>query len=117
MKPTDKKTLDEVIDFPAHDPYPYLSHPDKYFTGKRTLRFKTIIEMIMGMGGVSQEIFKWFDYAEDTISVSVFVQQRSKIKYEALNFIFKTMINRCDKHLLFNGYQFFAKSVAICIRG
>ena len=32
--------------------------------------------------------------AEDTVSVSAFVQQRNKIKYEALNFIFKTMIHR-----------------------
>lgn len=66
--------------------------------------------MIMGMGGgsLSKEIFEWFDYAEDTVSVSAFVQQRNKIKYEALNFIFKTMVNRCDKHLLFNGYRLFA---------
>lgn len=64
--------------------------------------------MIMGGGSLSKEIFEWFDYAEDTVSVSAFVQQRSKIKYEALNFIFKTMVNRCDKHLLFNGYRLFA---------
>lgn len=50
MKPTDiKKNLEEVIDLLAHDPYPYLSHPDKDFTRKRKLHFKTIIEMIMGM--------------------------------------------------------------------
>lgn len=111
MKPADiKKNLEEVIDLLAHNPYPYLSHPDKDFTRKRKLHFKTIIEMIMGMGGgsLSKEIFKWFDYAEDTVSVSAFVQQRNKIKYEALNFIFKTMVNRCDKHLLFNGYRLFA---------
>lgn len=64
--------------------------------------------MIMGGGSLSKEIFEWFDYAEDTVSVSAFVQQRNKIKYEALNFIFKTMVNRCDKHLLFNGYRLFA---------
>lgn len=111
MKPADiKRNLDEVIDLLAHDPYPYLYHPDKDFTRKRKLHFKTIIEMIMGMGGgsLSKEIFEWFDYAEDTVSVSAFVQQRNKIKYEALNFIFKTMIHRCDKHLLFNGYRLFA---------
>lgn len=63
MKPADiKKTLDEVIDLLAHDPYPCLSHPDKDFTRKRKLCFKTIIEMIMGMGGgsLSKEIFEWF---------------------------------------------------------
>ena len=41
MKPADiKKTLDEVIDLLAHDPYPYLSHPDKDFTRKLGLHFK-----------------------------------------------------------------------------
>lgn len=111
MKPADiKKNLKEVIDLLAHDLGPYLYHPDKDFTTNRKLYFKTVIEMIMGMGGgsLSKEILEWFDYAEDTVSVSAFVQQRNKIKYEALNFIFKTMVNRCDKHLQFNGYRLFA---------
>lgn len=58
--------------------------------------------MIMGMedGSLSKEIFEWFDHAEDTVSGSAFVQQRNKIKYEALKFIFKTMVNCCDKYLL-----------------
>ena len=49
-----------------------------------------------------------FNYAEDTVSVSAFVQQRSKIKYDALNFIFKTMVRRCDRHQMFNGYRLLA---------
>ena len=43
--------------------------------------------MIMGMGGgsLSEEIFECFDYAEYTVTVSAFVQQRTKIKHESLN--------------------------------
>ena len=62
----------------------------------------------MSGGSLSKEIFEWFNYAEDTFSVSAFVQPRSEIKYEVLNFIFKSMNNRCDRHLLFNGYRLFA---------
>lgn len=74
------------------------------------MHFKTIIKMIMGMGSgsLSGEILKWFDYAEDTASVSAFVQQRSKIKYNALKFIFKSMVSRCDRHLLYKGYRLLA---------
>ena len=111
MKPADiKKSLKAVIDLLDHDPTPFLYHPGKDFTRNRKLHFKNVIEMIMRMGGgsLSKEIFEWFDYAEDTVSVSAFVQQRSKIKYEALNFVFKTMVHQCDRHLLFHGYRLFA---------
>lgn len=111
MKPADiKKSLKAVIDLLDHDPPPFLYHPGKDFTRNRKLHFKNVIEMIMRMGGgsLSKEIFEWFDYAEDTVSVSAFVQQRSKIKYEALNFVFKTMVQQCDRHLLFQGYRLFA---------
>lgn len=111
MKPADiKKSLKAVIDLLDHDPTPFLYHPGKDFTRNRKLHFKNVIEMIMRMGGgsLSKEIFEWFDYAEDTVSVSAFVQQRSKIKYEALNFVFKTMVHQCDRHLLFQGYRLFA---------
>lgn len=33
--------IEEVIDLLAYDPYPYLSHPDKDFTRKRRLQFKS----------------------------------------------------------------------------
>lgn len=92
----------------AYDLYHYLSHPNRDFTRKQKLRFKTIIVLLMGMGGgrLSKEIYEWIDYVKDT--VSAFTQQRSEIKYEELNFIFKSMINCCEKHLVCNGYRLVA---------
>lgn len=111
MKPVDvKKSLEKAIDALVQDPAPYLYHPDKDFTRNRKLCLKTVIEMLIGMGSgsLSKEIFEWFNYAADTVSVSAFVQQRSKIKYDALNFIFKTMVSQCDRHQMFNGYRLLA---------
>lgn len=62
----------------------------------------------MSSDSLSKELLEWFNYAEDTVSVSAFVQQRSKIKYDAWNFIFKTITRWWDKHLLFKGYQLIA---------
>lgn len=111
MKPAViKKNLKDVIDLLDHNSSTYLFHPDKNFTRNRKLPFITMIEMIMKMGGgsLSKELLEWFDYAEDTVSVSAFVQQRSKIRYDAFQFIFKTMTRRCDEQLLFKGYRLIA---------
>ena len=54
----------------------------KYDSAKvADLNYETIIKMMIGMGGNSlcKEIYDWFNYAEDTASVSAFVQQRQKI--------------------------------------
>jgi len=42
----------------------------------------------MGGNSLCKEIYDWFNYAEDTASVSAFVQQRQKISSKAMEYIF-----------------------------
>ena len=86
MKPTEvKEILSHIISTISDDPSDFLQNPAKDFTRNRKLSFETIIKMIIGMGGNSlcKEIYDWFNYAEDTASVSAFVQQRNKISSKA----------------------------------
>jgi hypothetical protein len=60
---------------------------------------------MIGMGGNSlcKEIYDWFNYSEDTASVSAFVQQRNKISSKAMEYIFGEMVKKCDEQILFKG--------------
>lgn len=66
--------------------------------------------MLIGMGGnnLGKELLDWFGYSEETVSVSAFVQQRNKIKPDALKYIFRTMASQCDEHTSHNGYRLLA---------
>lgn len=111
MKPTEiKKTLNNIISTLANDPSDFLINPSKDFSRTRKLSFETVIKMMIGMGGntLCKEIYDWFDYSEDTASVSAFVQQRNKITSKAMEYIFRKMIKQCDEQILFNGYRLFA---------
>lgn len=77
MKPAViKKHLERIIDLLNDNPSPYLYHPDRDFTRNRKSRFDSIVKIIVKMdsGSLSREILKWFDYGEDTVSVSAFIQ-------------------------------------------
>ena len=111
MKPTEvKEILSHIISTISDDPSDFLQNPSKDFTRNRKLSFETIIKMMIGMGGNSlcKEIYDWFNYAEDTASVSAFVQQRNKISSKAMEYIFREMVKQCDEQILFKGYRLLA---------
>lgn len=111
MKPSKiKRTLSNIISTLANDPSDFLINPSKDFSRNRKLSFETVIKMIIGMGGntLCKEIYDWFDYSEDTASVSAFVQQRNKIDSKAMEYIFRKMIEQCDEQILFKGYRLLA---------
>jgi hypothetical protein len=66
--------------------------------------------MMIGMGGNSlcKEIYDWFNSAEDTASVSAFVQQRNKISSKAMEYIFRELVKQCDEQILFKEYHLLA---------
>ncbi len=111
MKPTEiKEILSHIISTLSDDPSDFLQNPSKDFSRNRKLSFETIIKLMIGMGGNSlcKEIYDWFNYSEDTASVSAFVQQRNKISSKAMEYIFKEMIKECDERILFKGYRLLA---------
>lgn len=108
MKPAEvKEILSHIISSLSDD---FLQNPSKDFSRNRKLSFESIIKLIIGMGGNSlcKEIFDWFNYSEDTASVSAFVQHRNKILSKAMEYIFREMNKQCDEQISFKGYRLLA---------
>ena len=77
---------------------------------EKKLDFSTIMSLLIGMGGntISKELWDYFGYSTNTVSASAFVQQRSKIKYQAIEDIFHSFVNKCDRQSLYKGYRLLA---------
>ena len=105
-----KEILSHIISSLSDNPSDFLQNPSKDFSRNRKLSFETIIKLMIGMGGNSlcKEIYDWFNYSEDTASVSAFVQQRNKISSKAMEYIFREMVKQCDEQSLFKGYRLLA---------
>ena len=80
----------------------YCYEPQRNFTRNRKLSFETVIKSIIGMESKSltNELLDFFNSSPDTPSASAFIQQRSKIKPEALETIFKGFTNKILKQPL-----------------
>ena len=68
---------------------------------RRKLDFKEDMKILLSSGAVSmkKELYEYFDYDEDTVSLPGFIRSRSKIKEEAFTELMK-MMNKaypCDK--------------------
>jgi len=62
----------------------------------------------MGGNTISKELWDYFGYSTTTVSASAFVQHRSKIKYQAIEDIFHSFVNKCDRQSLYKGYRLLA---------
>jgi hypothetical protein len=105
-----KLNLNDVIEGVEKHLSDYLIDPAKNFTRKRKLDFSTIMSLLIGMGGntISKELWNYFGYSTTTVSASAFVQQRSKIKYQAIEDVFHSFVNKCDRQSLYKGYRLLA---------
>ena len=90
-----KAALMHSIDKVSSDVERCVRVPGKDFTRNRKLSLKTMLLMLIGIGGgnLAKELYDWFGYKTDTPTVSAFVQQRDKIKPEALETIFKEFVS------------------------
>lgn len=92
MKPKHiKRLLESEIKSIADNPHDYCNNPDTDFTRTRKLPLMTILKGIIGMesGNLTNELVDLFDASVEMPTASAFVQQRSKLKPEAFETIFK----------------------------
>lgn len=89
---TNKRTLFLMSEIKAvaDDPNKYCHNPGRDFFLNRKLSFETVLKSIIGIGsrGLANELIDIFGHSLDMPSASAFVQQRSKIKPDALKDIF-----------------------------
>lgn len=101
MKPNDvKKLLLSKINTVALNPSVYCVNSRSDFTRNRKLPFQKMLTGIVGMGGgtLSNELLDMFDYSADAASSSAFIQQRDKIKPDALEAIFQSFSTDLSHH-------------------
>lgn len=93
MKPKHvKKLLITEIKRIADNHRDYCTNPKSDFTRNRKLPFEGLLGGIIGIGGgsLSNELLDMFHCSANSATTSAFVQQRSKVKPEAFESIFKS---------------------------
>lgn len=87
-----------------------IKNPGKDFTRTRKLPLRTMLRILIGMGGgsISKELYDWFGCSADTATVPAFTEQRDKIRPEALEIIFHQFIAAIVPTSTFQGYRVFA---------
>ena len=83
-----KSTVDIAVD------------PDRHFTRDRKLPLFEVIRCIISMGGNStkHELLDILGYSPNTATSSAFIQQREKLKPEALKMVMDAFNGRCSKY-------------------
>lgn len=103
MKPKRvKKLLLSEIRRIADNPRDYCTNPKTDFTRNRKLPLECLLTSIIGMGGgsLSNELLDIFNCSANVASTTAFVQQRSKVKPEAFETIFKEFSKIFLKNLM-----------------
>ena len=111
-----RTALYELIDTLDLNKAQYVVNPSKDFKRKRKLDFKRLVRLMLTMGSrtISGEIENEFcetSIDPDRPSASAFVQQRSKIKHEAFEFLFREFVHSISDlgHLLrFHDWRLYA---------
>lgn len=106
-----KNNLLEIIKEMAIDPQRFTDKNKGCFTRQRKFDFETLIKFILSLGSNSlgHEIGEFFEYKEGFPTVSAFVQQRKKLLYTALEYLFHAFNKYIDlEPTLFKGYRLLA---------
>jgi hypothetical protein len=87
-----------------------VKEPGKDFSRTRKLPLQTVLLMLIGMGGgsLAKELYEWFGYNTETATVSAFIQQRDKIRPEALKMIFHEFVKATTPETRLDGYRLLA---------
>lgn len=87
-----------------------VKNPQKDFSRKRKLPLETMLLMLVGMGSgsLSKELYDWFGVSADTPSASAFIQQRNKVRPEAMELVFREFTDSFGLDFKFQGYRLLA---------
>ena len=105
-----KKSLFQCIKTLNQNRSEYCHAPGRDYTRNRKADFSSIIKAVLCFGGKSlnKELYEIFGFSPDTLTPSAFIQQRSKIKPEAFEELFRSF-NRANQQIqLFHGYRLLA---------
>lgn len=105
-----KKRLNQCIAKLSEAKDDYVMRPGKDFSRNRSLTFQKVIKLLvtMGDGSVSKELLEFFDLDIETPTASGLIQQRNKLKPEALLHLLHDFVGTYRKIKTFKGYRLLA---------
>lgn len=106
-----KKRIFDIVDTMAESPEVFSLAGNSAFSRKRTWDFSTLIRFILSFGSNSlgYEIGDFFEYKKGFPTVSSFVQQRKKLVFSAMEYLFHQFTEKSlEKPRLFKGYRLMA---------
>ena len=105
-----KQSLNTCISDLCNNPSEFLNNPQRDFKRNRKLSMSKIIKLILYMSGgtLHKEMLDFFNFSKDVPTTSAFVQQRSKIKSSAFEFLFHSFNESVNKTKFYRGYRLLA---------
>ena len=106
----EKKRLKGIIKDMAKDRERFVKCPEKDFTRLRKLSFETVLSLLLTMNGSSTaaSLLDYFKFSSQLSSTAAFVQQRSKLKDETMEYLFHAYSNSSSVEKNFRGYRLLA---------
>ena len=105
-----KKALNDCIKYLSENTNIIAKNPKTDFTRQRKLPLYCLIKTMLSMTSksIQGELTNFFNFSADIPTVSAYVQQRNKIRYEGLEYLFKAFTNSIDEQELYKGYRLLA---------
>lgn len=105
-----KTTLHELIHEMSGHYWLYVSDPKRNFSRDRKLPFEKVVAILVSMGGGSlrNELIDYFHCSADMASASAFVQRRSQLLPEALEYLFHRFTETTSTEHFYKGYRLLA---------
>lgn len=105
-----KKLLKTTIQDMARNKGQFTQSPGKDFTRNRKLDFASVISVLLSMSGGStaSSLMDYFKFDSATASASAFVQQRAKLKPDAMEYLFRRFAQESPAKKTFHGYRLLA---------
>ena len=105
-----RKKLDKSIEVLLANSRLFVRDPLRDFTRKRAFTIKSIVEILLHMGGnsLNKELLDYFDFSIDAASSSAFIQQRDKLLSEGIGFLLHDFTNSFEDLKTYNGYRLIA---------
>ncbi len=106
----EKKRLKSIIKDMAKDRERFVKCAEKDFTRLRKLSFETVLSLLLTMNGSSTaaSLLDYFKFSSHLSSTAAFVQQRSKLKDETMEYLFHAYSNSSSVEKNFRGYRLLA---------
>ncbi len=105
-----KQSLYKSIQEMSTVPWLFVKNPESDFSRKRKMDFETFFHFFISMEGRSlgTELLNHFDFSSETVTVSAFNQQRSKILPEAFDYLFHTFTEAAIQPKTWRNYRLLA---------